>query len=74
MKLNLDSIVDADRAPENPEPTTVLSAVAGKRHRRSFLRAIGYAGISIGVLALAGPFGGRARLAWAESGPGGLSS
>jgi len=72
MKLRLESIVDADRVPDNPEPTTVLSAIAAPRHRRGFLRMVVNAGMAIGVAALSAPFLGRARAAYAETGPGGL--
>lgn len=72
MKLRLDDIVDADRAPANPQPTSVLSEIAAPRHRRSFLKAVGYAGLTLGATALALPFAGKTKVAWAETGPGGL--
>jgi hypothetical protein len=73
MTLRLESIVDADGVPGNPEPTTVLSEITAPRHRRDFLKMVVNAGLAVGVAALSAPFLGKAMPAFAESGPGGLS-
>jgi len=62
MTLELDSIPEAGEAPPDAAPSTVLSELARPRHRRGFLRAIGYAGLTVGASALALPFlAGSAR-------------
>lgn len=65
--LNFESIVSATEAPDNSPPTAALSALKAPRHRRGFLRAVGYAGLTVGAAALAAPFLGRPSPARAES-------
>jgi hypothetical protein len=69
MTLDLNAIPYADEAPPGAARTTVLSAVSAPRRRRAFLRAVGYAGLSVGAAVLALPF--AARTARAEWSPGG---
>lgn len=67
MTLGLETIITVDDARSGTEPTSALTALAAPRHRRGFLRAVGYAGLTVGAAALAAPFLGRPRPAYAES-------
>jgi hypothetical protein len=67
MALRLEHIVSADEAPADTQPTDALTALNAPRHRRNFLRTVGYAALAVGATALAAPFVGRPRPAYAES-------
>lgn len=73
MTLDLNAIPFADEEPPAATPTRVLTGLASPRPRRSFLKAMGYAALSMGAAALTVPFLGRGRQAQAEVSPrGGL--